>query len=82
LRVEPVEHQPGNPRARLAIAERQAWPGHRRPDCGIAQPRDKRDDAVPVGPYEPPESPELRIDTTAMSAEQAADAVIAMLEKR
>jgi bifunctional enzyme CysN/CysC len=33
-------------------------------------------------PYEPPESPELRIDTTAMSAEQAADAVIAMLEKR
>ncbi len=33
-------------------------------------------------PYEPPESPELVIDTTAMSAEAAADAVIALLEGR
>jgi len=33
-------------------------------------------------PYEPPESPELRIDTTAMSAEEAAEAVVALLEKR
>jgi bifunctional enzyme CysN/CysC len=33
-------------------------------------------------PYEPPEAPELRIDTTAMSAEEAAEAVVALLEKR
>jgi bifunctional enzyme CysN/CysC len=30
-------------------------------------------------PYEAPESPEVRIDTTAMSAEQAADAIVAYL---
>ena len=30
-------------------------------------------------PYEPPENPEIRIDTTAMSAEDAADAIIAKL---
>jgi bifunctional enzyme CysN/CysC len=30
-------------------------------------------------PYEPPENPELRIDTTAMSPEQAADAIIEKL---
>ena len=30
-------------------------------------------------PYEVPEEPELRIDTTKMSSEQAADAIIAML---
>jgi bifunctional enzyme CysN/CysC len=30
-------------------------------------------------PYEPPEKPELRIDTTRMSLEDAADAIIAML---
>ena len=30
-------------------------------------------------PYERPESPELRLDTTAMTAEEAADAVIALL---
>lgn len=30
-------------------------------------------------PYEPPERPELRIDTTTLSAEQAADAVVAHL---
>jgi bifunctional enzyme CysN/CysC len=30
-------------------------------------------------PYEVPEAPELRIDTTKMSSEQAADAIIAML---
>jgi len=30
-------------------------------------------------PYEPPEDPDLRIDTTAMSAEQAADAVVELL---
>jgi bifunctional enzyme CysN/CysC len=30
-------------------------------------------------PYEAPESPELRIDTTTMSAEEAADAVVEML---
>ena len=33
-------------------------------------------------PYEPPESPELRLDTTAMSAEAAADAVIALIDQR
>jgi bifunctional enzyme CysN/CysC len=33
-------------------------------------------------PYEAPQSPELRIDTTSMSAEQAADAIIALLEGR
>jgi bifunctional enzyme CysN/CysC len=32
-------------------------------------------------PYEAPEAPELRIDTTAMSAEEAATEVIAMLER-
>jgi bifunctional enzyme CysN/CysC len=30
-------------------------------------------------PYERPDSPDLRIDTTAMTAEEAADAVIALL---
>ena len=33
-------------------------------------------------PYEAPETPELRLDTTAMSAEAAADAVIALIEQR
>jgi len=33
-------------------------------------------------PYEAPENPELRIDTTALSPEAAADAVIALLERR
>ena len=33
-------------------------------------------------PYEPPESPELRLDTTAMSSEEAADAVVALLRSR
>ncbi len=33
-------------------------------------------------PYEPPLSPELRLDTAALSAEQAADAVIAELDRR
>jgi bifunctional enzyme CysN/CysC len=33
-------------------------------------------------PYEPPEHPELRIDTTAMSAEQAADKIVEELSKR
>jgi bifunctional enzyme CysN/CysC len=30
-------------------------------------------------PYEAPESPEMRIDTTKLTAEQAADAIIARL---
>ncbi|MEA3004191.1 MAG: bifunctional enzyme CysN/CysC, partial [Sphingomonadales bacterium] len=30
-------------------------------------------------PYEPPEQPEIRIDTTTMSAEQAAEEVVAHL---
>lgn len=33
-------------------------------------------------PYEPPLTPDLRIDTTALSAEAAADAVIAALDRR
>nr|WP_294851190.1 sulfate adenylyltransferase subunit CysN [uncultured Sphingomonas sp.] len=33
-------------------------------------------------PYEAPDRPELRLDTTSMSADEAADAVIALLEKR
>jgi bifunctional enzyme CysN/CysC len=33
-------------------------------------------------PYEPPESPEIRIDTTAMTPDQAADQIIAELRKR
>jgi bifunctional enzyme CysN/CysC len=32
-------------------------------------------------PYEAPESPELRIDTTAATPEQAAEAIVAFLEK-
>jgi bifunctional enzyme CysN/CysC len=32
-------------------------------------------------PYEPPEHPELRVDTSELSAEDAADAVIALLER-
>ena len=32
-------------------------------------------------PYEPPEHPELHVDTSALSAEKAADAVIAALER-
>ncbi len=33
-------------------------------------------------PYEAPKAPELRIDTTKMSAEQAADAIIEFLDRR
>jgi bifunctional enzyme CysN/CysC len=33
-------------------------------------------------PYEAPENPELRLDTTALTPEAAADAVIALLERR
>jgi bifunctional enzyme CysN/CysC len=33
-------------------------------------------------PYEPPEKPEMRIDTTKMSAEEAADAIVGELLKR
>jgi bifunctional enzyme CysN/CysC len=33
-------------------------------------------------PYEAPDQPELRIDTTQMSAEQAADAIVRMLAER
>jgi len=33
-------------------------------------------------PYEPPETPDLRIDTTALSADQAAELVVAELERR
>ena len=33
-------------------------------------------------PYEPPEAPELRVDTTTMTAEEAADRVIAALRQR
>ncbi|MBV8908267.1 MAG: sulfate adenylyltransferase subunit CysN [Sphingomonas sp.] len=33
-------------------------------------------------PYEPPEKPEIRIDTTAMSAEAAADLIVEQLDKR
>jgi bifunctional enzyme CysN/CysC len=32
-------------------------------------------------PYEPPEAPEVHIDTTAMSAEQAADRIIDLLRE-
>ena len=32
-------------------------------------------------PYEAPEAPEIRIDTTAMTAEQAADAIVAALAR-
>ena len=30
-------------------------------------------------PYEPPQDPEMRIDTTVMTAEEAADAIVARL---
>jgi bifunctional enzyme CysN/CysC len=33
-------------------------------------------------PYEPPLTPDVRLDTTAMSAEAAAEAVIAALDRR
>jgi bifunctional enzyme CysN/CysC len=33
-------------------------------------------------PYEPPEAPDLRVDTSTMTAEQAADRVIALLRER
>ena len=33
-------------------------------------------------PYEPPEAPELHIDTTGLSAEAAADRIVAMLQSR
>jgi bifunctional enzyme CysN/CysC len=33
-------------------------------------------------PYEPPEQPEIRIDTTVMSADQAADLIVEELMKR
>jgi bifunctional enzyme CysN/CysC len=33
-------------------------------------------------PYEPPEAPELRVDTVTMNAEKAADAILALLQER
>jgi bifunctional enzyme CysN/CysC len=33
-------------------------------------------------PYEAPEQPDIRIDTTELSAEQAADAIVALLAER
>ena len=33
-------------------------------------------------PYEPPETPEIRIDTTKLSAEEAADLIVEELQKR
>jgi bifunctional enzyme CysN/CysC len=33
-------------------------------------------------PYEAPENPEIRIDTTAMTADEAADAIVEELVKR
>lgn len=33
-------------------------------------------------PYEPPEQPDLRVDTTTMTADEAADQVIAVLRER
>jgi bifunctional enzyme CysN/CysC len=33
-------------------------------------------------PYEPPEAPEIRIDTTAMSAERAAELIVEELLRR
>jgi bifunctional enzyme CysN/CysC len=33
-------------------------------------------------PYEPPENAELRVDTVSMTAEQAADAILALLQER
>ena len=33
-------------------------------------------------PYEPPEQPDIRIDTTAMTADQAADTIVAALVDR
>ncbi len=33
-------------------------------------------------PYEPPQAPELRLDTTALGSEQAADRVVALLRER
>ena len=33
-------------------------------------------------PYEPPEAPEIRIDTTAMSVAEAAELIVAMLDGR
>jgi bifunctional enzyme CysN/CysC len=33
-------------------------------------------------PYEPPETPEIRIDTTALDAEAAAEQIVAFLEAR
>ena len=33
-------------------------------------------------PYEPPESPEVRIDTTAMTSEAAAEKIVAELRER
>ncbi|MEC7931214.1 MAG: adenylyl-sulfate kinase, partial [Pseudomonadota bacterium] len=30
-------------------------------------------------PYEPPQDPEMRIDTTVMTADEAADAIVARL---
>ena len=33
-------------------------------------------------PYEPPENPELRINTTTTTAEEAAEAIVAYLHRR
>jgi bifunctional enzyme CysN/CysC len=35
-----------------------------------------------TSPYEPPESPEVHIDTTRLSAEEAAERIVAALETR
>jgi bifunctional enzyme CysN/CysC len=33
-------------------------------------------------PYEPPENPDIRVDTTTLSAEDAADKIVKLLEER
>jgi bifunctional enzyme CysN/CysC len=62
----------------LAVAER------RDPKGLYAKARDGRiPNFTGIGsPYEPPVAPEIRIDTTAMTAEQAADEIVRWLEDR
>jgi adenylyl-sulfate kinase len=61
----------------LAVAEARDPKGL----CGKARRGELKDFTGIDSPYEPPERPELRIDTTVVSPDQAADAILARLRK-
>ena len=80
--------------ARSLVAEREFIEIHVDTPLAVAEQRDvkglykkaRRGELVNFtgidSPYEAPEAPELRVDTSTMTAEQAADRVIALLRER